>query len=604
MTRKDSSLTVTDMFCGAGGSSQGARRKGLSVQLAMNHWQLAIQTHNSNFPETEHDCADLRVAHPGRYWATNILLASPECTNHSVAKGVKRRVGQLSLLNEEGLDPSAVRSRATMWTVPEYAEHHNYDLIIVENVVDARKWRPWDGWIKAMHGLGYAHETVYLNSMFAHLSPLANPRYGDFAPQSRDRLYVVFWKKGNKKPDLEIRPLAHCPKHGDIESVQSWKKGPGTPFWKWGRYGQQYVYRCPQCGEEVMPYYYAAANAIDWALPVERIGDRRRPLKERTLARIQRGLEMFAGQQLLINLGYSHGHDNRSVPIFRSALPTQTAMQSAALLGLPFTIETLFTSGDRQPRPVDEALATQTTRQSTAVIMPFMPFVLGYANDDSAPRAADGPLRTVTTNNLQAITIPPFLMSLNHSTDRHYEIDGPLATQMPHVRNSLITPPFLLGYANQEGPPKGVDEPMRTFHTENGQALVMPPFITYLRGTNSPKGMDEALDTVAASGNHHGLTVPPFLMSYYGDNANHRAVDREMGTVVTVDRHALVQPDTVEVDDCGFRMLEPHEISRGMAFDDNYIVLGNKREQVRQLGNAVTPPATELLLERCVASLM
>jgi DNA (cytosine-5)-methyltransferase 1 len=43
-------------------------------------------------------------------------------------------------------------------------------------------------------------------------------------------------------------------------------------------------------------------------------------------------------------------------------------------------------------------------------------------------------------------------------------------------------------------------------------------------------------------------------------------------------------------------MLEPHEIGRAMSFADDYIVLGNKREKVRQYGNAVTPNAAEVLV--------
>jgi DNA (cytosine-5)-methyltransferase 1 len=57
------------------------------------------------------------------------------------------------------------------------------------------------------------------------------------------------------------------------------------------------------------------------------------------------------------------------------------------------------------------------------------------------------------------------------------------------------------------------------------------------------------------------------------------------------------------VEDCGFRMLEPHEIGRAMAFRDDYVVLGNKRQRVKQYGNAVTPPVMAMLIERCVASL-
>jgi DNA (cytosine-5)-methyltransferase 1 len=54
------------------------------------------------------------------------------------------------------------------------------------------------------------------------------------------------------------------------------------------------------------------------------------------------------------------------------------------------------------------------------------------------------------------------------------------------------------------------------------------------------------------------------------------------------------------VEDCLFRMLEPHEIHAGMAFVPDYVVLGNKREKVKQLGNAVTPPAAEVLVAALV----
>lgn len=50
-------------------------------------------------------------------------------------------------------------------------------------------------------------------------------------------------------------------------------------------------------------------------------------------------------------------------------------------------------------------------------------------------------------------------------------------------------------------------------------------------------------------------------------------------------------------------MLQPHEIGAGMAFPSDYVVLGNKRDQVKQLGNAVTPPAMSWLVQQVVAAL-
>lgn len=50
-------------------------------------------------------------------------------------------------------------------------------------------------------------------------------------------------------------------------------------------------------------------------------------------------------------------------------------------------------------------------------------------------------------------------------------------------------------------------------------------------------------------------------------------------------------------------MLSPEEIGRAMAFPADYKVLGNNRNRVKQFGNAVTPVAMKLLVERCVATL-
>ena len=79
-------------------------------------------------------------------------------------------------------------------------------------------------------------------------------------------------------------------------------------------------------------------------------------------------------------------------------------------------------------------------------------------------------------------------------------------------------------------------------------------------------------------------------------------------TVTTMARHALVTCEKeaahpITVDDCGFRMLAPKEIQAAMAFPDEYIVTGTRREQVKQLGNACTPPVIELLMRRLIASL-
>ena len=72
-------ITVTDLFCGAGGSSLGAEAvPGVQLVMAANHWSKAIDVHQQHFPHARHDCADLTQTDPRRYPRSTILIASPE----------------------------------------------------------------------------------------------------------------------------------------------------------------------------------------------------------------------------------------------------------------------------------------------------------------------------------------------------------------------------------------------------------------------------------------------------------------------------------------------------------------------------------------------
>jgi DNA (cytosine-5)-methyltransferase 1 len=237
---------------------------------------------------------------------------------------------------------------------------------------------------------------------------------------------VAFWRNGDIAPDFGFTPSAFCaPCGADVAAVQTFKR-PDVTF---GKYRRQYVYSCPTCSTVVEPYSLSAASIIDWSVPSQRIGDREKPLADKTMARISAGLEKY-GKDLLVPV---EGRDGKVA------------------------------------QPIDVVMRTQTARNETG--------------------------------------------------------------------------------------------------------FLSMPFMTELRGGGSHKvqrPVTEPLSTVTASGNHHGLVIP--------DGA-------------------------VKVDDCSFRMLQPHEVGAAMAFDSGYKVLGSKREQVRMYGNAVTPPAAQLIVSRAVEAL-
>ncbi len=543
-------ITVTDQFCGAGGSSLGAALAGAEIKLALNHWPLAVRTHNTNFPDTDHDCTDVSACDPRRYPSTDILITSPECTNHSLAKGkIRKWQQQLDMFGRLQIDPSEERSRATMWDVCRFAEAHRYQIVVVENVVEARHWACFDAWLHAMRLLGYDHQVVYLNSMFAHPTP-----------QSRDRMYVVFYRTTLRRPNLDIRPTAYCPQCGhDRDSVQSWKN-PARP---WGKYGQQYVYRCPDCTTEVTPYYYCAANAIDWSLPAPRIGDRARPLKEKTLARIRVGLERFGRQALLVG-NYSPGWAR---PL-NNPTGTVTATDHHAMV-TPFLVDLAYTHGhDRRATSIVEAAPTQTGQQT------------------------------------QALCIPPFLVSVNYFRPNH-SVEEPYPTQTSGNQYGLVTPPYLVDLRGENTPKALADALSTVCGSGNHHAVVLPPsFLASYNSTSQGSGLAEPVPTQDTR-DRHALVVPPFIISYYtrlaGQQAAVSSLSKVLPTVPGRAVHYVAEPgETPAVEDCGFRMLQPHEIGAAMAFPASYVVLGNQREQVKQYGNAVTPPVMAELIRRCV----
>lgn len=590
MPQKSSYPTVTDMFCGAGGSSLGAVKAGAELSLAMNHWRLAIETHNTNHPGATHVLTDISQTNPRRHRSTDILLASPECVNHSVAKGTKNYHYLSNLLGELIVDPAEERSRATMWCVPRFAEFHDYNLIIVENVVEAAKWRLWDSWLHAMHALGYDHKVVYFNSMFAFPTP-----------QSRDRLYVVFWKKGNRAPNLEFTPPAYCARcNCQIGAIQSWKKKG-----RWGRYKRQYVYRCPLCAEEVTPFYFAAFNAIDWSIQAERIGDRKRPLKEKTLARIRYGLETYGRQPLVITGRYTSGVECRVKAAMGEPLPTQPGDSSHAILS-PYMVELAYSHAGAE-RATDGAapMPTQTSRQSMGVVAP--PFIFPINQSGERQRPIIDPMPTQTGSLGVALVTPGFL-SKQYSGDQHHAhpLDAPTGTITAWDHHAFIGTPLVVSVNDFD--PRALPaftEPGGTQTTQDKWALAVPPaFIAQLRNSCDATELGEALGCVTAGGRHHALVDTYAFLSYYYKSAQASGMADPVGTVTSVDRAALIQAlENMTVEDCTFRMLQPHEIQKAMAFPSHYVVLGTSKEQTRQLGNAVTPPVMQMLVERCLETL-
>lgn len=439
-------LTLTDLFCGAGGSSTGAVQvPGVQVRIAANHWDLAIQTHNTNHPTVDHAIADIHQENPKFFPTTDILWASPECTKWTVASGKAAASIDPGLWEDPLADEAAQRSRMLMFDVPRFAAHHRYRFVIVENVVDVatrRQYAPaFDRWLTEMHKLGYRHREVYLNAMHAQAA-------GDPAPQSRDRVYIVFWREGYRAPDLDrwTRPHAWCETHGTVQAIQAWKDLTKQR----GRYRQQYVWRCPriECRNSIIePGWLPAATIIDWTLRGQRIGDRAKPLSPKTMARIRAGLERFGP-----HIAEVAGHTFERRPGVRTWPLTETlrTLHTTASKALLVPVEG---RAGKDPRPADEPLRTMTTRSETGVLVTL--------RGQNAPKTTTDVLDTFAASGLHHGLITSYYgKSVAALTSE------PLKTVTTIDRHSLLVPAG--GIWNDSAYP--TSEPMRARTTSEAEA--------------------------------------------------------------------------------------------------------------------------------------
>lgn len=547
-----------DFFAGFGGASSGLVEAGWELSTAYNHWDKAIAVHSANHREADHVQGDLSGYDMRRLpREASVLWASPECTWHSPAGGRKRvKADAPTLFGEDPLPADAgVRSRATMYDPIRAAEARGFDMVLVENVVEVASWPLFDPWLRMWEALGYSWQIVNVSA--AHVYSEHNAPAG----QWRDRIYIVFTRKGVRKPRLEVSPPAWCPQCDRVVATrQHWKKAApeGTP--RVGKYRQQYVYVCDAGNhalQVVEPFVLPAASVIDWTDLGIRIGDRSRPLAAKTLRRIEIGLRMFARPSVVQHSGQTW---------------------DAAVPGHP-----------------------------------------GFGDPSSYYRvnaADDAPLMTRQAGGSgDALAVPPHLIAVNHDGDARAQLlaEGPLPTRSTKIGDGLVFPPYLVDKydfnGGHERRVRSIQAPVSAVTTTSHGMLAVPPFMTEFYGTGTARSIEEeALSTVVAGANHHGLAVPPdaFLSRQYGSRGpgeQHLNTSVQEPThPITASgggNHALVVPSRerpapyegdlpFELDDVRFRMLGPREHLGAQRFPSDYDTsAANKSETTKGAGNAV-----------------
>ncbi|AGH97819.1 DNA cytosine methyltransferase [Micavibrio aeruginosavorus] len=202
-------MKTLDIFCGGGGSSYGARNAGADIVCGIDLNEVAIGTYRDNFPQAKAYAKRLEGINPRKLrdeiGDIDLLLASPECTNHTCAKGAA---------------PRSESSRATAMQALRYAKEFKPRWLVLENVVHMRPWSRYGELKEDLIGLGYnLKEFVFDASDFG-------------VAQKRKRLFIVCDLEDEV---LDIAPLPRKRKktvRGILDKPGTWKT---TPLYKENR---------------------------------------------------------------------------------------------------------------------------------------------------------------------------------------------------------------------------------------------------------------------------------------------------------------------------------------------------------------------------------
>lgn len=522
---------IIDLFAGGGGASLGVEwALGRSPDVAVNHDPEAIAMHVANHPRTLHLTCDVHDVSPRRVCngrRVGMLWLSPDCTYHSKARG-----------GAPFRDPKSAKGRRGLaWVAVRWARDVRPRVICLENVEEFQDWGPLldDGrpdplrrglsfrqWKGALEAQGYRVE----------LRELRACDYG--APTIRKRLFVI----------------ARCDE-------------------------QPIVWPVPTHGRGLRPHR-AAAECISWELSCQSIFERRKPLAEKTLARIARGVQRFvidAAEPFVVPVTH---HGDARVHGIREPFRTITGAHRGELaLVAPSLLRTdMHQSNASCVYPPDEPLRTITTAGGHALIAPTLINTRNGEREGQAPRVRDvrEPFPTVTAQGSQGGVVAAFLA--RHVSERDgggwaggTSLEAPAPTVTAHGKNLGVVASSLVKLRGT---------------CRDGQPVTLP------------------MPTITASGNHVA-EVRAFLLSYYGGERTaerQRSLFEPLATATTARRHGLVMVhgEPFEIADIGMRMLVPRELFRAQGFPDEYVidpVVNGKpltlTAQTRCCGNSVPP---------------
>lgn len=536
----DIELFVIDLFCGAGGLSEGVEEARLNgnrcakVVCCVNHDKNAILSHDANIPDALHFIEDIRTLELSPintiverirelYPDSMIMLhASLECTNFSKAKG-----GQ----------PRDADSRTLAEHLFRYIDVIAPDYIQIENVEEFMSWgdmdengkpismdkgRLYQKWVRNVKKYGYNFEHRILNA-------------ADFgAYTTRKRFFGIFAKKS--LPIVFPEPT-HC-KGGRQDMFSRLEK------WK------------------------PVKDVLDFSDEGTTIF-REKPLAEKTLERIYNGLIKFVAggkDAFLVKYNSMNRTGKYNAPGIDEPCPVVTTQNRLGVAQVCFLSKQFSGHPESKNVSVEEPAGTITCRDHHAFVSAH------YGNGFN--RSVNEPSATVTTKDILSLVTPRFIANEYSGGGQHTSIDNICPAILTNSKQKLITcKPWIMN-TSFSNIGSNIEEPAQTITANRKWHYLMNP-----QFNSAGSSVDNPCFTLIARMDK----MPPYLVATESGQIAIEIYDNDSPMTVKIKEFMSLYG----IVDIKMRMLRIPELKRIMGFPEDYVLVGTQADQKKFIGNAV-----------------
>ena len=233
--------------------------------------------------------------------------------------------------------------------------------------------------------------------------------------------------------------------------------------------------------------------------------------------------------------------------------------------------------------------------------MDFLMDMLGAGESDNCRlRQLELPLPTQHAGGNRFALVRPFIVKLRNNNTVE-DIDKPLSTITTSGAHHMLCEPLIVDCIGHAGHAKPIAGPLGTRCTHDRYALATPILIGQ-QSCAAARSADDPVPTIATAGAIQVATPVILDMSRPGgsDSGHVRSADTPMCTITTCDAMQMALPmlEDGRLIDIRIRMLKPSELAAAHSFPKDYVLTGNRGEQVKQIGNSVPVRTASALCEQ------